>query len=170
MKRSPPASGPGAPPAPPAGPDPTRAAERGAPKPRPFAFWDHILYGFCWVSFLAVLGVARWLRPDRAGLGTHTELGLPPCGFYEAFHKPCPSCGMTTSFAWMLHGHPITAIQTQPAGVGVFLATLCAWFYLPVAWKKRRPFEHLFDLPAFLPTVVALIVLILVVWVWRLLT
>ncbi len=137
--------------------------------PRPFSAVDHVLYAFCWTCFVAVLAVAASLRPSPTGLGTHTELHLPPCGFYMVFHKPCPSCGMTTSFAWMMHGHPVKAIKTQPAGVAVFLAGLAAWFYLPFAWFKRRPFAHIFELKAFLPSTVLLIVIILTVWIWRLL-
>src|SRR3954447_16098360 len=45
-----------------------------------------------------VLGVACWLRPDPRGMGTHQQLGLPPCTFYLYTDVPCPSCGMTTSF------------------------------------------------------------------------
>ena len=114
-----------------------------------------------------MLGLAVWLRPDPSGLGTHTELHLPPCGFYVVFHKPCPSCGMTTAFALLMHGHPLKALKVQPAGVGVFLAALWAWLYLPFAWRRRRPFEHLFDTRPFLPVVILLIVLILAVWGWR---
>jgi len=60
------------------------------------------------------------LIPKSGGVGTHEELGLPPCGFYLMFHKPCPSCGMTTSFALLMHGKIIQAIKAQPAGVFSF--------------------------------------------------
>ena len=135
---------------------------------RDFSATDHVLYGLCWLGFLAVLLTAAWLRPDPSGLGTHTELHLPACGFYVLFHKPCPSCGMTTAFALMAHGHPWKAVKTQPAGVGVFLVAMALWLYLPLAWRRRKPFEHILDHRAFLPVVVALIVLILAVWFWRL--
>ncbi|MEJ2421337.1 MAG: hypothetical protein P8018_06370 [Acidobacteriota bacterium] len=42
---------------------------------------DHVWYAGAWLGFLAVMLLAHHLVPDPAGLGTHTELGLPPCGF-----------------------------------------------------------------------------------------
>ncbi len=129
---------------------------------------DHALYAAGVLGFAAVAATAAWLHPDPSGLGTHTQLHLPPCGLWAVFRRPCPSCGMTTAFALLLHGRPLTALRVQPAGVGVFAASLALWLYLPVGWLRRRPFEHLFALRAFLPTVVGLILLILGVWAWRL--
>lgn len=71
---------------------------------------------------LAMLAVAVWLAPKPAGYGTHRELGLPPCGFLAQTGYPCPSCGMTTSFADMAHGHPVDAFLAQPFGAMLFLA------------------------------------------------
>ena len=58
---------------------------------------------------LAALAVSVWLAPRPAGFGTHRALGLPPCGFLAQTGYPCPSCGMTTAFAAMAHGHPVDA-------------------------------------------------------------
>jgi len=132
--------------------------------------WDPWFYGVPWLCFAAVLALALILKPDPSGLGTHMGLGLPPCGVWELFHKPCPSCGMTTAFALLMHGRPLQAVKAQPAGVAVFLAALWAWLYIPLAVRRRRPFEHFFELKAFLPTVVFLILMILGFWGWRLLT
>ena len=46
-----------------------------------------------------VLLIASWLTPDPRGLGSHTKLGMPRCEFEYRTGIPCPSCGMTTSFA-----------------------------------------------------------------------
>jgi len=149
--------------------------EAAAPEPppgkgsRPFRSWDHLLYGLAWTGFVAVLILAALLHPDASGLGTHTGLGLPPCGFRQMTGKPCPSCGMTTCFAWLVRGRPVEAWQAQPAGVAVFLSAAALWLYLPFAWFRRRPIDHVFDLKAFVPVVLSLIVLILAVWVRRLL-
>jgi hypothetical protein len=35
-------------------------------------------------------------------MSTHTQLGMPPCNFVVLTGKPCPSCGMTTSFALLV--------------------------------------------------------------------
>jgi hypothetical protein len=130
---------------------------------------DQAVYALLLLGLASVFGLAAWLKPDASGLGTHTELGLPPCGFYVVFHKPCPSCGMTTAFAWMMHGHPLKALKTQPAGVAVFLAAAFLLFYLPWAWWRGRPPVQILETRGFLPVVLSLIAIILVVWGMRVL-
>jgi hypothetical protein len=125
---------------------------------------DHAVYALMLLGLACVFGLAAWLKPDPSGIGTHTGLGLPPCGFYVVFHKPCPSCGMTTAFTWMMHGHPVRALQAQPAGVAVFLAAMALFFYLPWAWWRKRPPVQVLEARGFLPAVLALIAIILVVW------
>jgi hypothetical protein len=134
---------------------------------RKLSILEHTAYGAAGLSLATVFLLAAWLHPDPAGLGTHTQLHLPPCGFYEVFHKPCPSCGMTTAFVWMMHGHPVRALRAQPAGAAVFMAGAFLAFYLPWAWAKRSPPLAILDAPAFLPVVLALIMIILVVWAVR---
>lgn len=63
---------------------------------------------------LALLSLAAWLTPNPAGHGTHAQLGLVPCGWVVAFDKPCPTCGMTTSFAHAANGHFLSALHAQP--------------------------------------------------------
>lgn len=72
----------------------------------------------------AVLITAGWLHPDPAGHGTHTQLGLPPCGFLVMTGLPCPGCGLTTSFAHMVRLQVGGALQANPFGVPLFLTTL----------------------------------------------
>lgn len=64
-----------------------------------------------------ILGVAAWLRPDERGFGTHTQLGIAACP--NAADFPCPTCGMTTAFAYAVRGRLLSAIAAQPAG-GLF--------------------------------------------------
>ncbi len=74
-----------------------------------------------------VLAVAMLLTPNtRAGVGTHTALGLPACGLYETTGIPCATCGMTTSFSLAAHGHPVAAFINQPAGALLALLTAMA--------------------------------------------
>lgn len=63
-----------------------------------------------------VLLVARRLEPDPRGFGTHTQLGLPHCAFLTATGRLCPTCGMTTSFAWLTRGEIQHSWQANPAG------------------------------------------------------
>lgn len=74
----------------------------------------------------AVLGLARALRPDSAGVGTHLQLGLAPCVVLSLTGIPCPMCGMTTTFSLLAHGELLRALHNQPFGVFLFSATVLA--------------------------------------------
>jgi hypothetical protein len=83
-------------------------------------------------GLLGLLFASRWLTPDPRGLGTHEQLGLPPCGFYLWWGVPCPSCGMTTSWAWLVQFEFAEAF-TQHAGgalLGIFSFALGGWMVL----------------------------------------
>jgi len=82
--------------------------------------------------------LARQLDPDPRGFGTHQRLGFPPCSIRQFFGIPCPSCGMTTSFAHFTRGELKSAMAANSAGV--VLAVLCAvlvpWCWCS-AWQGR---------------------------------
>lgn len=65
---------------------------------------------------IAGLVVARLLTPDPRGLGTHQQLGLPPCSMRLLFGIPCPSCGMTTSWSYFSRGDFQLSVFTNFAG------------------------------------------------------
>lgn len=44
----------------------------------------------------------------------------------SVFHIPCAGCGMTTSFAWLVRGHLLASIYTQPCGFVLGLCTMAA--------------------------------------------
>lgn len=112
----------------------------------------------------APLLVAVFLTPNPAGHGTHTQLGLPPCGWVLAFGKPCPTCGMTTAFTHMAHGRPDLAFITQPAGA--FLSVLAAsifWVALHTATTQSRAFPALLAAIR-LRHVIGLLLIVLLGW------
>ena len=76
------------------------------------------------LALLTVLGVAAWLRPDASGEGTHTQLGMAPCGWEMVTGHPCPTCGMTTAFAHAANARFGAAAGTQP--LGALLAVLAS--------------------------------------------
>ena len=73
-----------------------------------------------------LLLLAAWMNPSAEGLGTHQQLGLAPCGWIVYGGIPCPSCGMTTSFAHATDGNLLGALQAQPAGAFLAFLTACA--------------------------------------------
>jgi hypothetical protein len=73
-----------------------------------------------------LLAVSAWLTPDPQGFDTHTQLGLARCGWPAAYGIPCPTCGMTTSFALMVRGRVFRAFLVQPLGALLALATIAA--------------------------------------------
>ncbi len=78
----------------------------------------------------AVFITAAWLTPNPHGHGTHTQLGLPPCGFLLFTGYPCPGCGLTTAFSYMIRLDFVGAWLANPFGIALFLATAA---FIPVA-------------------------------------
>lgn len=80
------------------------------------------------LATLTVLITAAWLTPSPDGHATHTQLGMQKCVWASSLGKPCPTCGMTTSFSHAGEGSWITAIITQPMGALLaLLATMIFW-------------------------------------------
>lgn len=87
----------------------------------------------------AVIGVAAWLPPSPNGVGTHTGLGLPPCSWVEYTDFPCPTCGMTTAFAFAADARFTKSFLTQPMGfVLAILTVMTFWVSLFVAVTGSR--------------------------------
>jgi hypothetical protein len=79
------------------------------------------------LACVAVLALAVWLEPDPHGYGTHRQLGFGKCAMLITSGLPCPTCGMTTAFAYTMRGRVISAFLAQPAGLLLALATVaCA--------------------------------------------
>lgn len=91
----------------------------------------------------AVLVMAAMLTPDPRGFGTHQQLGghaFAPCGALIVTGYPCPTCGMTTSFAHLMHGHLIASFVAQPAGMLLCIATMATLLIATtIAIRGRAP-------------------------------
>lgn len=118
----------------------TAQAERGgqpSAEERPHA-GVRALLALVGVMLLTLLGVAWLLRPSGAGLGTHQQLGLPPCGWQTAFGIRCPSCGMTTSWSWLTRGRLDQAISVSAGGtlLGLVSMLVAPWALVIAGWGR----------------------------------
>jgi hypothetical protein len=123
--------------------------------------------GLIAAACLTVLIIARILSPSPSGVGTHTAMGLQRCEFLDRTGIPCPTCGMTTSFAHFARGNIAASLYVQP--MGTVLATLTAatvWIALYTALTGESVLRLLQILPAryyFLP----LMFFAVAAWGWK---
>jgi hypothetical protein len=102
--------------------------------------WERTRWWGLSAGIVSIGSIARVLTPSTSGVGTHTQLGLPSCGFLWLTGVPCPACGLTTCFAHLMHGQLMAAVSCQPLGVVLFalLAIALPW----TVWEgvRARPF------------------------------
>jgi len=116
-----------------------QAKDSGLPKSkqllgRPLDNWLRTWLIGMVIGITAIFGIAAWLNPygpdgNALLMGTHEQLGFPPCNFMILTGKPCPSCGMTTSFALMVRGDFENALGANPVGsaLAFFLMFVLPW-------------------------------------------
>ncbi len=63
-------------------------------------------------------------------MATHTQLGMPPCNFVVLTGKPCPSCGMSTSFALLVRGDVTASLRANWVG-----SLICVTWALTLLWS-----------------------------------
>lgn len=104
--------------------------------PPPAGKWVRISLLAIGAMLVGVFGIAVYLNPYNAdgsprNMATHTRLGLPPCNFVEMTGKPCPSCGMTTSFALLVRGDVGASLNANWVGttIAVVWAALLVWSF-----------------------------------------
>ncbi|MDX2033662.1 MAG: DUF2752 domain-containing protein [Blastocatellia bacterium] len=115
----------------------------GVRSPRTFSPHDRTKYLLTLGLSASVLFVARSLEPSSRGVGTHEQMGLPPCPFLHFTGFPCPSCGLTTSFAHAAHLDFYQALVTQPVGLLTFLLTVASIPFLLFLLARRVRWEDL---------------------------
>jgi hypothetical protein len=93
---------------------------------------DRAVWSLLLCTALGVLVLARLLTPALSGVGTHEQLGLPPCGILALTGWPCPACGLTTAFAHLAHFQPVAAVTANPMGLPLFLGT---FLFVPAALR-----------------------------------
>lgn len=91
------------------------------------------------LGWLAVTVIGAILKPNPHGHGTHEQLGLPPCPSVLLFDRPCPGCGLTTSFTATIHGQWAAAFHAHPLGPFVYLMfTASALLALRGYFRQQR--------------------------------
>jgi hypothetical protein len=95
---------------------------------------------------------------------THTKLGLPACSFKTMVGVPCPSCGMTTSFALLVRGDVGNSLRANAAGtvLALFCLALIPWSLASAFW--RRPLFLVSIERALIRIVVCFLALVLLRW------
>jgi hypothetical protein len=90
--------------------------------------FQRVVLALAGAGLFALLVIAARLTPSPQGMGTHRQLGLPPCTMVKWFGIRCPSCGMTTSWSHLMHGHVRAAFRTNSGGA---LLAICSMLTAP---------------------------------------
>jgi hypothetical protein len=129
--------------------------------------WVRLVLVLIAVGLIAVFTVAICLNPYKDGhvwlAETHRQLGLFPCTFKQVTGLPCPSCGMTSSFALLMHGDLWNSLRAN--AVGTLLAVVSLAFIpwaLLCAIRGRR-----YLILSFENTLIRLVVVFLVLMLGR---
>jgi hypothetical protein len=139
----------------------------GTPERNRLRWFQRVGLAVAAAALVSLLVTARTLTPDEHGHGTHQQLGLPPCTFYMIFGRPCPACGMTTSWAWLLRGNVIQAAEANAGGAMLAMLSIVAAPWMLISAIRGR---WLLGLPSDW-TFAALALTISAVtagqWIWR---
>jgi hypothetical protein len=100
----------------------------------PLVWWVRGILLLVVVGLVAVFVLAARIQPYREDgvaqrMATHQQLGLPECSFVTATGLPCPSCGLTTSFALTVRADLANAARANWVGLllAMFCLTLIPW-------------------------------------------
>ncbi len=90
-------------------------------------------------GIIGAFALALALKPDPRGMGTHQQLGMPPCTMYMLIGLPCPTCGLTTAFAHVVRLQVLDAIRVQPFCVVILVIMLlsAAWYAATIVSGNR---------------------------------
>jgi len=113
------------------------------------------------------LALGMMLVPAPVGIGTHTLLGLPPCGMLATTGHPCPTCGVTTSFVLAAHGRFYEALTNQPFGMVAFLLAVGGLILNVAALAARRSWFGLVTPGGAIAAVVVLTAIALISWAYK---
>jgi len=119
------------------------------------------------LAALAVLVIAVKLPPSPTGEGTHTGIGLQRCDFLATTGLPCPTCGMTTSFAWFVRANWVASFYVQPMGFALALATGALFWAALYMTLTGSPLHRLTRQLPMTYVVVAVMAFGIAAWGWK---
>ncbi len=119
---------------------------------------------------LVLIAIGLWLKPSAAGIGTHQQMGLPACTFLKMTGYPCPSCGLTTSFAYAVRLEFGRSLSVQPFGF-VFFWLMILWIPVSIILtSKEMTWSEMID-GRWAPTIFYMLMALYVTgWIWKLVT
>jgi uncharacterized protein DUF2752 len=125
--------------------------------------------GYLAVVFVSALTlvIARLLHPSPRGLGTHEQLGLPPCPFLLLTGIPCPSCGLTTSFALAVRLQFLSSLTIQPFGLIAFCLTFLALPLSIILIRRQISWHELMAPRTFDRLIYLMIALYILSWFYK---
>jgi ABC-type glucose/galactose transport system permease subunit len=119
------------------------------------------------LACLAILVVAVRVEPSPDGLGTHTQLGYARCGYLALSGIPCPTCGMTTSFAHFVRGRLAQSAYAQPMGTFLAIcASMSVWAGAYIA-ISGRPAQRILNLVPLWYWLTPVMTLMIGAWAWK---
>lgn len=125
-----------------------------------------------WWLWVAASAIVLWgstaIEPDARGFGSHTQLGLPPCGFLTLTGLRCPGCGLTTAFAHGIRGEWALAASANPLGLALFVAVCAGIPLATLAAVRGWSVDDVIDRFALNRWALAVVGCALVVWAVRL--
>ncbi len=109
-----------------------------SPPRRLLRWYERLLMGLVGTVLAGLLATAAWLAPSSRGMGTHQQLGLPPCTLVALYGMRCPSCGMTTSWSHLMRGNVFGSVQANAAGflLGVLALITAPWLLSSALWGR----------------------------------
>jgi len=138
------------------------------PTARPLHWIERLLMGVGGTILATLLITAAWLSPSRVGMGTHQQLGLPPCTFVVLYGTRCPSCGMTTSWSHLMKGNLWGSVRANSAGCLLgFISLVASPWLISSAVVGRSTLKVPSDRTLILITIIVVLV-ILGDWIFRL--
>jgi hypothetical protein len=129
---------------------------------------DRVAYLVAAAAAAAVLAAARFVTPATSGVGTHEQLGLPPCTFHVVTGHGCPGCGLTTAFAHLSRGAVDAALAANPMALPLFSLTALSVPWLLYRAARPVPIERYVETPLALLAIALLTAAMYAAWLVRL--